>query len=118
MQVELSHKEARSLFGALVDEELPARETLRLRSHLDTCGDCRKGWERYHRAVGAVRSVQREKAPPQLAGNILRRVRRQKYMGNRGIHLAHLQHRVPVEAAIPVLLGVLVAVMLVLLAPQ
>lgn len=118
MQVELSHKEARGLFGALVDEELPAREQLRLRSHLEVCGDCRTGWERYHRAVGAVRSVEREKAPPQLAGNILRRVRRQKYMGNRTLHLSHLHQRVPVEAAIPVLLGVLVAVMLVLLAPQ
>ncbi len=118
MQVELSHKEAKSLFGALVDEELPAKEQLRLRSHLDTCDNCRQGWERYSRAVTVVRKVEREKAPPQLASNILRRVRRRKWLGQRNVHLAHVQYRFPVEAIIPVLLGILVAAMLVLLAPQ
>jgi predicted anti-sigma-YlaC factor YlaD len=118
VQVELSHKEARSLFGALVDEELPGRDQLRLRSHLESCGDCRQGWERYSRAVGVVRNVEREKAPPQLAGTILLRIRRRRLQGNRGLQLAHAQYRVPVEAIIPVLLGILVAAMLVLMAPQ
>lgn len=118
MQVQLSHKEARSLFGALVDAELPPVEERKLRSHLDDCDDCRVGWERYERAVTVVRGTQREKAPPSLAGNILRRTRRQRIQGMRGFHLAHLHHRVPVEAVIPVLLGILVAVMLMLMAPQ
>jgi predicted anti-sigma-YlaC factor YlaD len=118
VQVELSHKEARGLFGALIDEELPAREERRLRVHLDGCGDCRAGWERYARAVSVVRKVEREKAPPNLAGQILRRIRRRRFNGLRANHIAHLQNRVPVEAIIPVLLGFLVAAMLVFLAPQ
>ena len=116
--IDLSHREAKSLFGAWVDEELPSPQAQRLRSHLDSCGECRDGWEKYARAVDVVRHVQREKAPPALASTILRRVRRQRFSNFRHVHLAHLQHRVPVEAAIPVLLGILVAAMLVLLAPQ
>lgn len=118
MQVELNHKEARSLFGARVDEELPQKEELRLRSHLEGCDDCRVGWERYSRAIETVRRVEREKAPPHLATQILRRVRRRRMNGLRANHLAHLQYRVPVEAVVPVLLGILVAAMLVLMAPQ
>lgn len=118
MQVELSHKEAKSLFGALVDEELPARDERRLRVHLDECDDCRTGWERYERAVKVVRGVEREKAPPNLASQILRRTRRRRMSNARAVHLAHLNHRVPVEAVIPVLLGILVAATLMLMAPQ
>lgn len=116
MRVELSHREAKSLFGARVDEELPERDELRLRSHLDACADCRTGWERYQRAVKAVRGVEREKAPPFLATTILRRVRRRRF-GPRAFHLAHLNYRVPVEAFIPVMLGILVAAVLMLMAP-
>jgi anti-sigma factor RsiW len=117
VEVQLSHKEARGLFGALVDRELPTRDEQRLRVHLDDCGDCRTGWERYSRAVGAVRKVERTRAPQNLAGNILRRVRRSRWQGLRAQHLAHLHYRVPIETFIPVLLGILVAALLVFLAP-
>lgn len=116
--IDLSHKEARSLFAGRVDDDLPAPDAVRLRRHLESCADCRAGWDRYERAVNVVRRVERERAPPTLATNILRRVRRQRINGLRHFHMAHLQNRVPVEAVIPVLLGVLVAAMLVLLAPQ
>jgi len=115
---QLNHKEARSLFGALVDQDLPARDEQRLLGHLDECADCRTGWERYNRAVSLVRKTERVRAPPNLAGNILRRVRRSRWQGMRAHHLAHLHYRVPIETFIPVLLGILVAAMLVFLAPQ
>lgn len=117
VRVELSHREAKSLFGAWVDEELPRQDEARLRSHLEGCVDCRTGWERYQRAVTVVRGVEREKAPPALATTILRRVRRRRFSGPRALHLAHLHHRVPVEAFIPVMLGILVAAVLMLMAP-
>jgi predicted anti-sigma-YlaC factor YlaD len=116
VQLSLSHEEARNLFGARVEEELPSRKEEQLRAHLDACRDCRAGWERYARAVTVVRRVGREKAPPSLAASILRRVRRRRIEGLRGVHRAHLDHRVPVEAVIPVLLGIGVAVVLMLLA--
>ncbi|MBX5482343.1 MAG: zf-HC2 domain-containing protein [Myxococcaceae bacterium] len=114
----MSHKEARSLFGALIDDELPKREALRLRSHLDACVDCRSGWERYERAVRIVRGVEREKPHPALATLILRRVRRRRIHGARALHLSHVHNRVPVEAIIPVMLGIAVAAVLILMAPQ
>jgi predicted anti-sigma-YlaC factor YlaD len=116
VQPNLSHEEARRLFGARVDEELPRREEEKLCAHLDACVDCRAGWERYARAVTVVRRARREKAPPGLARTILRRVRRRRIDGLRGVHRAHLDYRVPVEAAIPVLVGIAVAVLLMLLA--
>jgi predicted anti-sigma-YlaC factor YlaD len=116
VQPNLSHEEARRLFSAWVDEELPSREEEKLRVHLDACRDCRAGWERYERAVTVVRGVSREKAPPSLATSILRRIRRRRIEGLRGVHRAHLEHRVPVEAALPVLVGIVLAVVLMLLA--
>ena len=116
VQPSLSHEEARRLFGARVDEDLPSRDEERLRVHLDGCRDCRAGWEQYERAVAVVRGVTREKAPPSLATSILRRIRRRRIEGLRGMHRAHLEHRVPVEAALPVLLGIVLAVVLMLLA--
>ena len=76
--------------------------------HLDECADCRTGWERYNRAVSLVRKTERVRAPPNLAGNILRRVRRSRWQGMRANHLAHLHYRVPIETFIPVLLGILI----------
>ena len=116
MQTQLSHGEAKSLFLAALDDELPDREEERLQQHLDSCDDCRVGWDRYARTVARVRKVEKERAPEHLASMIVRRTRRRRF-GHRAIHAAHIQYRVPVEAVIPVLLGALVAAFLVLIAP-
>lgn len=117
MQTQLSHREAKSLFLDALDDELESQEQQRLRAHLDDCADCRQGYQRYARTVDTLRKVRREKAPPTLATMILRRVRRRRLFGQKGLHLAHAHYRVPAEAIIPVLLGVLVAAFLVLIAP-
>ncbi|MBI3184935.1 MAG: zf-HC2 domain-containing protein [Myxococcales bacterium] len=117
MQIQLSHSEARGLFLAALDDELPDREGERLRAHLDGCADCRTGWERYHRTAELLGRVERERVPPALATLIMRRVRRRRLFGQRGLFQAQVYYRVPVEAIIPVLLGVLVAAFLVLIAP-
>jgi predicted anti-sigma-YlaC factor YlaD len=117
VQAQLSHKEAKGLFLAALDEDLAERDELRLREHLGECGDCRTGWERYAKTVNRLQKVEREKAPKALSTIIMRRVRRRRIFGHRGMNLAHMNYRVPVEAIIPVLLGVLVAAFLVLAAP-
>ncbi len=114
MQAQLSHQEAKGLFLAALDEELAARDQARLHAHLDQCGDCRTGYQRYAQVVSRVQSIERERAPQQLSTVIMRRVRRRRLFGARGLALAHAQYRVPVEAIIPVLLGVLMAAFLVL----
>lgn len=110
----LDHLQAKALFLALADEALPAPQEQAVRSHLDGCEECRQGWDRYARTVERVRTVEREKAPPALASLIAGRVRRQRRFGLRGLHLAHVHHRFPVEVLIPLLLAAAVAAFLLM----
>jgi predicted anti-sigma-YlaC factor YlaD len=116
VNAQLSHREAQRLFFAFADDELPSEDETRLTLHLEECGSCRAGWDRYARTVDRVRGVEREKAPAALATLIVRRARRRRTFGLRAIQLAHAQYRFPVEAAIPLLLGAAVAALLVLMA--
>ena len=110
----LDHREARALFLALADEELPAPQVQAVRSHLDGCVECRQGWDRYSSTVQRVRTLEREKAPPALASLVVGRVRRQRKFGLRGLHLAHANHRFPVEVLIPLLLAAAVGAFLLM----
>ncbi|MBZ4401835.1 zf-HC2 domain-containing protein [Myxococcus sp. MISCRS1] len=113
----MNHREARALFLALADDELPAPQAQAVRTHLDGCDECRHGWEGYSRTVQRVRGVQKEKAPPALASLVMTRVRRQRRFGLKGLHMAHMNHRFPVEILIPLLLAAAVAAFLVMAAP-
>ncbi len=117
VEPQLSHREAKSLFFALADEELPTPQAQAVRSHLDGCDECREGWDRYARTVQRVRKVEREKAPPVMASLVLQRVKRERRFGLRKLHLAHMHHRFPVEVLIPLLLAAAVAAFLVMSAP-
>ena len=64
-----------------------------------------------------LKHVEREKAPASLSTIIMRRVRRRRFFGARRAELAQAYYRFPAEAIIPILIGVLVAAMLVFLAP-
>lgn len=110
----LDHREARALFLALADEELPAPQVQAVRSHLDGCAECRQGWDRYASTVQRVRTLEREKAPPALASLVVTRVRRQRRFGLKGLHLAHANHRFPVEVLIPLLLAAAVGAFLLM----
>lgn len=114
----LAHNEAQKMFARLVDSDLPAREEAALRSHLDDCAECRRGFEKYERAVALVRSVGRERAPADFANQVMRRVRRRR-RGAFGLQGARFFEEVsiPVEAAIPVILAAIVAAILVFASP-
>jgi anti-sigma factor RsiW len=113
----LSHRDAKALFLALADEELPPPQAQAVRSHLDGCDECRAGWVRYEQTVLRVRQVEREQAPPALASRVLHRVKRERRSGLRKLHLAHVHHRFPVEVLIPLLLAAAVAAFLMMSAP-
>jgi anti-sigma factor RsiW len=117
VQTQLSHKEAKGLFMAALDDELADHDESQLQAHLDECGECRTRWERYSRTVKRVRRTDRERAPAALSTVIMRRVRRRRFLGARRNELANAYYRFPAEAVIPILIGVLVAAMLVMLAP-
>jgi predicted anti-sigma-YlaC factor YlaD len=116
VQVELSHREAQSLFGAFVDEELGARQERSLKAHLDDCLECRTGWERYARVVNGARTLDKERAPAGLASMILRRVRRRR-IGARSLAMAQASFRIPAEMIIPVVIAAAVAALLFFMAP-
>ncbi len=118
MEAQLSHREAKSLFLAALDDELAEREQRRLKAHLEECQDCRTGWDRYAKVVKRVQKVEHERAPKSLATVIMRRVRRRRTFGYRASVLAQAHYRVPIEAIIPVLLGIMVAAFLVMMAPK
>lgn len=113
---QLSHKEARKLFFDYADDGLPATDAQRLRLHLDGCEDCKQGFDRYAKTVKSLRGTTREKAPPHLSSQIMRRVRRERRFGWRRTLAMQNMYRPPVETFIPVLLGVAVAVWLMLAA--
>ena len=112
----LTHRAARKLFVDLADQALDMAEQRRLEAHLEACADCAAGWQRYSATVQALRGVQRERAPVSLATTVMRRVRRNRHRGLRLPHPLMLAHRVPMEAAIPLLLGVAIAAFLILAA--
>ncbi len=117
VEAQMNHGQARALFFALADEELPEPQAQAVRSHLDGCEECRQGWDRYARTVERVRQVEREKAPPAMAPLVLNRVKRERRFGLRKLHLMHMNYRVPVEILIPLLLAAAVAAFLVMSAP-
>ncbi len=114
MSAQLSHRETQELFLAFADDELPAEKAQAVRTHLDGCGDCQTGWQRYERTVLRLRKVEREKAPPALASRVMTQVKRQRRFGLKRLHLMHAQHRFPVEVLIPLLLAAAVAAFLVM----
>jgi predicted anti-sigma-YlaC factor YlaD len=114
VEAQLNHREARDLFLALADEDLPEPQAKAVRSHLDGCDECRAGWDRYARTVQRVKKVEKEKAPPAMASLVMNRVKRERRFGLRKLHLAHTHHRFPVEVLIPLLLAAAVAAFLVL----
>jgi anti-sigma factor RsiW len=114
MPAQLSHRETRALFIALADEELPATKAEAVRTHLDGCGECQQGWQRYSNTVLRLRQVEKQKAPPALASRVMTRVKRQRRFGLKGLHLAHAHYRLPVEILIPLLLAVAVGAFLLM----
>ena len=102
------------LFVASADEALPDRDEARLKAELDESPETKAAFDKYMRAVKLLKETPREKAPPSMAHMIMRRVRRRRFFGYRGLHTTHMQYRVPVEVIIPILIGALVAAFIVM----
>ncbi|QRO01129.1 zf-HC2 domain-containing protein [Archangium violaceum] len=117
MSAQLSHRETKALFIALADEELPAEKEQAVRSHLEECGECQKGWQSYSSTVLRLRKVEKEKAPPALTSMVMTRLKRQRRFGLKRLHLAHAQYRLPVEVLIPLLIAAAVGAFLIMSAP-
>ena len=117
MPAQLSHRETKALFIALADEELPAEKVQAVRSHLDGCGECQQGWQRYSATLIRVRNVEKQKAPPALASMVMTRVKRQRRFGLKRLNQMHAHYRLPVEILIPLLIAAAVGAFLIMSAP-
>jgi anti-sigma factor RsiW len=117
MPAQLSHRETKALFIALADEELPAEKAQAVRTHLDGCGECAQGWQRYSATLIRVRNVEKQKAPPALASLVMTRVKRQRRFGLKRLHQMHAHYRLPVEILIPLLIAAAVGAFLIMSAP-
>jgi len=114
MEAPLNHRQAQSLFLDALDGELASNESQQLETHLSDCTDCRTGFQAYSDAVHRVRALPRHKAPPSLATQVMRRVRRKRPGSPRALWLAHVQHRLPAEGVFVVLMAAAVAVAILL----
>jgi hypothetical protein len=106
--------ELEELFVGAVDEALPNPDADRLKAELEGSPELKASFDKYARAVQLLKSAPREKAPPAMATLVMRRVRRRRLFGQRGLHTVHMQYRVPVEVLIPILISVLAVAYLVM----
>ena len=106
--------ELEELFVAAVDETLPERDAARLEAELGESAELKSSFDKYARAVKLLKQAPREKAPVAMASMVMRRVRRRRLFGQRGLHTTYMQYRVPVEVLIPILVGVLVAAFIIM----
>ena len=110
----LGKGEVEELFVGSADEALLDREEEKLKAELESSPELKAQYDKYMRAVQLLKSEPREKAPVALASMVMRRVRRRRLFGQRGLHTTYMQYRVPVEVLIPILIGVLVAAFIVM----
>lgn len=108
MRPEHSYQEEEKLFTDAVDGRLLTEGDAKWRALLDSSGEVKARFDRYQKTVARLKAAPKPKAPPVLAGIILRRVRRRRSL-SRLEATAQVDYRVPVEAFIPVLLACAVA---------
>ena len=77
--------EARELFSAKVDDELPRDRLSRLDTHLANCPDCRPAWVRFRSTVSLLQVLPEESTQPAFVGQVLDRIRGYEAEGRRSL---------------------------------
>jgi anti-sigma factor RsiW len=108
----VDHTQATELFSAYWDEELAADQVGALEEHLKSCVVCRREYQTFERAVGAVGSLHRMVAPPHFAEGVRGKIR--KRSKGRFFAPRRLAERIPYELFSLVMLGLLLAIYVVL----
>jgi anti-sigma factor RsiW len=108
----MDHVQATELFSSYWDRELQADEAARLEEHLGSCVVCRREYQDFEKAVGALGSLGKELAPQGFVQGVVKRVRKRsrgRFFVGRGA-----LERIPYELFSVVMLAILVAIYLVL----
>lgn len=108
----MDHVEAAELFSSYWDRELAPGDAARLEEHLHSCVVCRRDYQAFERAVGALGTLGREVAPHGFVKGVVARVRKRSrgrfFVGRRALE------RMPYEMFSVVMLAILLAIYVVL----
>lgn len=108
----VDHARATELFSAYWDRELPADDLGALEEHLKSCVVCRREYQTFEKALGAVGQLHKMTAPPDFAEGVRSRIR--KRSRERFFTPRRLAERIPYELFSLVMLGLLLAIYVVL----
>jgi anti-sigma factor RsiW len=115
VSIETTHQEVTGLFSAFIDHELPVAELEKFVSHVEACEGCAVELEAFEKTVESVRGLQRERAPVAFSRLVLRRVRHRNRRSAAVAPYLNGSFHLPVEAAIPIVLAAVLALLLLLM---
>ena len=75
-------EQAREHLSAYLDKELTADQSAAVRSHLDTCPDCRRLFEDLRATAGLLARLPVRAAPEGVAGDVMREMQRRSILGS------------------------------------
>jgi anti-sigma factor RsiW len=110
--IDVDHAQATELFSAYFDQDLAPAERSALEEHLGSCVVCRRDYQAFTKAVGAVGLMQKAPAPPEFLDEVRARIR--KRSRGRFFTPKRLAERIPYEIFSLVMLGLILAIYLVL----
>jgi anti-sigma factor RsiW len=108
----VDHARATELFSAYWDRELAAQDLTALEEHLKSCVVCRREYQTFEKALGAVGQLHKMTAPPDFAEAVRTRIR--KRSRDRFFTPRRLAERIPYELFSLVMLGLILAIYVVL----
>ena len=108
----VDHARATELFSAYWDRELPADDLGALEEHLKSCVVCRREYQTFEKALGAVGQLHKMTAPPDFSEGVRSRIRKRSH--ERFFTPRRLAERIPYELFSLVMLGLLLAIYVVL----
>jgi anti-sigma factor RsiW len=108
----VDHARATELFSAYWDQDLPASDVGALEEHLRSCVVCRREYQTFQKAVGAVGQLNKVTAPPDFAEAVRTRIRKRSH--GRFFTPRRMAERIPYELFSLVMLGLILAIYLVL----
>ena len=109
---DVDHARATELFSAYWDRELPADDLGALEEHLKSCVVCRREYQTFEKALGAVGQLHKMMAPPDFSEEVRARIR--KRSRGRFFSPRKLAERIPYELFSLVMLGLILAIYIVL----
>lgn len=107
----VDHVQASELFSAYWERDLGPAESAALEEHLRSCVVCRREYQQFEQAVGALHHLEKQVAPPDFVAGVIHRVHRR----SRGRFFdPRRTDRIPYELFSLVMLALLLAIYLIL----